>query len=160
MPKERYKAEDKKFVVRNFSISPTDEKRLRELANFRQRSMSEVIRGAIDQSYREYVKERGGYFAGADSLNRRGKKEREQEQIDFVTNGDSIEVLNHLTEIGFLEPENTDDFRTKRYQFEGEGATRKLYEIHTDKNGKVTYRGVIYPSVEGLIRDMRKEKKL
>ena len=134
--------------------------RLEEMCKHYGFSYSVMVQKTIEICYKDYIKERGGYFAGADSLHRKDKKERQQEIMDMLTNAPATEAIAYLWEIGSYPKDTNDGFNIVKFRFEGDGTARQLFRIHENLDGKETYRGNVYASMEGLFKEMRSEKKL
>lgn len=144
--------------------------RLKEMCIHYGVSEAEMVRSAINEIYDgSYRKSKFGYQAGTETSSRRIKKDDKKEsrdaQIESIKAMSHDEILAWLKEVGYPtdKPEGqiVASGATRRFILRDDGSGNvEFVELHINPDETIGYENPWFFSLDDLIKDVIKEKKI
>lgn len=156
----------KNSITINLSLPTSYADRMREFAESKSWSLSEVVRHSFDMFELESKKERFGRYAGYESAESRisgdSKKAKQREMENFIRTGDLGEVSQQLIDWNYIEPDVVESgYHTRTRVVDNPTTGARTLEHLQSKTGetKLSYRNELY-TIDELINDLKKKKKI
>lgn len=127
-------------------------------------SVSEIMRMAFYNFENQYYKDRygryGGIQIGRGKTTRLMREEKRAEQIEQLQSMSPEEIMDFLIAINYLDPDRVENDILYCYRIKDEAAGRMLYQLQINQeSGEEIYSRLVF-TLEELIKDLIKTKKI